>query len=86
MALIIEKSSRRNRIQFSVGDEMYKKYLANQDRAKSLRVILDFTRDFEKWLENQLEQTTSKLTEIELKRAQAAIDKETASFADMVED
>lgn len=86
MALIIEKNSRRNRIQFSVNDEMYRKYLTNQERAKMLRVILDFTRDFEKWLDSQLDQAASKLTEIELKRSQAAINKETVSFADLAED
>ena len=86
MALVIEKNSRRNRIQFSVSDEMYKKYLASQERAKALRAILDFNRDFEKWLDGQLDQTASKLSEIEQKRVQAAFDKETVSFADLAED
>jgi hypothetical protein len=86
MALVMEKSSRRNRIQFSVSDEMYRKYLASQERAKALRAILDFNRDFEKWLDGQLDQTASKLSEIEQKRVQAAINKETVSFADLAED
>lgn len=86
MALIIEKNSRRNRIQFSINDEMYKKYQANQDRAKALRAILDFTKDFEKWLDGQLDQASAKLSEIEQKRAQAAINKAAVSFADLAED
>jgi hypothetical protein len=86
MAQIIEKSSSRNRIQFSVSDEMFIKYHATLDRAKELRALVEFTKDFKKWFDGQLEQAATKLTKIEQKRVQAAIDKKAASFADVVED
>lgn len=86
MATIVEKSSRRNRIQFSVGDELYLKYEANQDRAKRLRAILDYSKDFEKWLATQVEHASSELSKLEQKRAQAAIDKSAASFSDLTEE
>ena len=65
MANIIERNKRRNRIQFTVGRGLYAQYEENQQRAKKLQVILDFSRDFERWLATQMEQVARDLRQLE---------------------
>lgn len=61
MATIIEKNVRRNRVQFTMSNALRKQYELCQERAKRLLVMLDFSKDFERWFAGQLEQADSQL-------------------------
>lgn len=65
MATISEKNTRRYRVQFTITRTLHQAYESNLNRAKNLHVVIDFTRDFEKWFSNQLEQVSRELQQLD---------------------
>jgi hypothetical protein len=65
MASITEKNSRRYRVQFTMSRSLYQVYEANMERAANLHVVIDFSKDFEKWFSGQMEQVSKELQQLE---------------------
>jgi len=65
MASITEKNTRRYRVQFTMSRSLFQLYEANMARAANLHLIIDFSRDFEKWFSGQMEQVTRELQQLE---------------------
>lgn len=65
MASITQKNNRRYRVQFTMRRELYETYQALLERASELRVVIDFSHDFEEWFSNQLEQVSHELGKLE---------------------
>jgi len=61
MATITPKQIHRNRIQFSMNQQLFDAHQANVKMAKELNTIIDFTRDFERWFGQQVEQVSKAL-------------------------
>lgn len=61
MAIITEKQTRRNRVQFSMPKKLYETHQRNLELAKDLGAIIDFNRDFERWFGSQVEQVSKDL-------------------------
>jgi hypothetical protein len=61
MATIIEKQTRRNRVQFSMPRQLYDAHQQNLELAKSLGAIIDFNRDFERWFSAQVDHVAKEL-------------------------
>lgn len=76
MATIIQKNSRRHRIQLSMSSQLYNNYEANLQRAKKLQVSLDFTKDFERWFASQMEQVNKELQMLEAQGGSDAVVKQ----------
>jgi hypothetical protein len=71
MAVISEKNTRRYRVQFTMSRTLHQAYEASLERASSLNVVIDFSRDFEKWFSNQLEQVARELQQLEDEQARS---------------
>lgn len=61
MATIVEKNTRRFRVQFSMSRSLFDNYQQCLLLAEELKVTIDFSRDFEKWFSVQLEQANREL-------------------------
>lgn len=61
MATILEKNTRRFRVQFSMSRALYGDYQQCLHLAEELKVTIDFSRDFERWFSVQLEQANREL-------------------------
>lgn len=61
MATILEKNSRRYRMQFSMRRELYEQYQTLLSRANEVGVVIDFSSDFETWFAGQLDQVRHEL-------------------------
>lgn len=61
MATIVVKNPRRFRMQFSMSRALYNEYQQCLRLADELKVNIDFSRDFERWLSGQLEQANREL-------------------------
>jgi len=64
MATITPKQIHRNRIQFSMNQQLFDAHQANVKMAKELNTIIDFTRDFERWFGQQVEQVSKALLQM----------------------
>lgn len=64
MPKIIQKATRRNRVQFTVSQPLYNNYLGCMQLAEQLKVTIDFSRDFDRWFSSQLEQAKKDLEEM----------------------
>lgn len=71
MAVITEKNTRRYRVQFTISRAIHQTYEASLERARKLGVVIDFTRDFEKFFANQLEQVARELQQLEGEQPQS---------------
>jgi hypothetical protein len=69
MAKLIHKSTRRRRIQFTLTPELYDANRETVALADELAVVIDYSRDFERWFKAQLEQVTAELALIKQNRA-----------------
>lgn len=65
MATIVEKNTRRYRVQFTMSRPLHQSYEGALERARKLGLVIDFSRDFEKWFANQLEQVSRELQQLE---------------------
>lgn len=68
MAIISEKHTRRNRVQFTMTRQMYEAHQRNLDLARELGAIVDFNRDFERWFGGQVEQVAKELQRLKEER------------------
>jgi|GEM_PF-1310747 len=71
MATIEEKNPRRFRVQFTMTRALHESYESSQERASRLNVVIDFSRDFQKWFAGQLEQVSRELQQLEEEQAKA---------------
>ena len=61
MAIILEKQTRRNRVQFTMPRQLFEVHQRNLELAKKLGAIIDFNKDFERWFGAQIEQVSKEL-------------------------
>jgi len=69
MATIVERSNKRNRVQFTVTCLLHNEYQRCLELAEKLTVSIDFSRDFERWFGGQLDQVSRELVRIEAGRS-----------------
>lgn len=84
MAKILTKNTRRCRIQFSLPPELFDENKRINALADELAVVIDYSRDFERWLRVQLEQVNAELIRIRQERADMAIKKIPTATATIV--
>lgn len=72
MAIITEKNNKRYRVQFTAPRALHQKYEQCMAMAEKLGVLLDFSRDFEKWFSAQIDQVSRDLLEVQEKRLREA--------------
>lgn len=68
MAVITEKNNKRYRVQFTAPRALHQKYEQCMALAEKLGVMLDFSRDFERWFSAQMDQLSRDLMELQEKR------------------
>jgi hypothetical protein len=73
MARITEKNGRRFRVQFTMRRELYERYETCLTRAASLRLLVDFSQDFEDWFGRQLQQVQEELDRMESQQPFATV-------------
>ena len=84
MAIITEKQTRRNRVQFTMPRQLFEAHQRNLELAKELGAIIDFNRDFERWVFSQIEQVAKELGRLkEESTRQLAAKSKTASTKDL---
>lgn len=71
MATILEKNTRRYRMQFSMRRELYEQYQTLLSRASEIGVVIDFTSDFDTWFAGQLDQVRQQLQTLEITSVEA---------------
>ena len=55
MAQVKRRPQRRRRVQFTLNDELGERYAVCRQRAKKLRLEINFRSDFEVWFAEQLQ-------------------------------
>ena len=62
MAIIVRKNARRNRVQFTMSDALYGNYQECLKLAEQQKACIDFSKDFDRWFTQQLDQVKKELT------------------------
>jgi len=65
MAHIKRRPNRRYRVQFTLNFDLHERYESCRVKAKELRLIIDFSTDFEAWFNQQLDQIERQIAELE---------------------
>lgn len=71
MATILEKNTRRYRMQFSMRRELYEQYQTLLSRASEIGVVIDLSSDFDSWFAGQLDQVRQELQALEITSVEA---------------
>lgn len=81
MATIIQKNKRRNRVQFSMSEQLFESHQQNLEVAKDLGATIDYSRDFERWFAGQLEQVTKELERLKTGKPEVSAHKQVTRAA-----